>query len=272
MRQEDKIALVMHGGGMRGAYGAGVVNALDRMIGLERVAIVMGTSAGAANALGAAAGKVDAIREVWTRHLHVREFINAYRLKWMTNIDYLMKVLDKYGMTNALMQKATARLYIACTHFIEGSTRYFSNHNDILGAVRASVSIPILSQTPVMVEGEPYLDGGISTGVSDLIREAIAKGAARVIAVDLSSSVGWYQKLGLQWYSRNVPEGLKHTLGVMLKEPYPEAIAPDPRVFLIRPRETMVTRLQYSLEKLTATYERGFNETLNDYNLKTFLT
>jgi predicted patatin/cPLA2 family phospholipase len=201
----------------------------------------------------------------------VKEFIHAYRLKWMTDIDYLLRVCQEHGFSNARLRNSSTRLRIACTDWVSGKTRWFGNHDDVLDAVRASVSIPLLSRTPVLVGGAPYLDGGISASVGDLVRYALSEGGERVIAVDLSSSVAWWQKLGLRWYARSAPEGLRRAIIRMTYCPHPEPLQADPRVYLIRPRETMVTRLQFSLEKLKAAYARGFEETLSDYNLRAFL-
>jgi len=267
----SSLALVMHGGGMRGAYGAGVMQALVEMVDPRRLGILVGTSAGAANLAAWAAGIGGGIQRVWMERLHKRDFINPFRVRWMTDIDYLMTVCAQEGITNERIRESAVRLFIAVTRYADGAARFFNNTHDVMQAVRASVSMPVLSRTPVEVEGTPYLDGGISAPLSLLIERAFAEGAEKVIAVDLSSPLTWWQKIGLWLYAQGKPQGLRQAILAMIRAPYPEPQILRAQVYLIRLRETMVTRLHATLEKIAATFARGREDTLSDYNLRAFL-
>ncbi|OGL87814.1 hypothetical protein A3I42_04955 [Candidatus Uhrbacteria bacterium RIFCSPLOWO2_02_FULL_49_11] len=265
------LALVMHGGGMRGAYGAGVIDALQGIIAPRKVDLVVGTSAGGANALAVAGGLYQETRKIWMEHLHRGVFINPRRIRWFTNVDYLMDLFKTYGITNERVRDSATRVFIAVTHFITGKHCYFTNTDDALQAVRATISIPLLSPTPVAVAGEPYLDGGIAVTTQDLVDKAFAEGANKVIALDLSSPLYWWQRAALRWYARRCARGLRVAIRRMCVLPHPSPIKPDERVYLIRPKETMVTRLNYTLEKLADTYQHGKKEIEEDAQLKQFL-
>ncbi len=267
----SRIALVMHGGGMRGAYGAGVIDALQGIIGPRKVDVVLGTSAGGANALAVAGGLYQETRKIWMEHLHRGVFINPHRIRWFTNVDYLMDLFKTYGITNERVRDSATRVFIAVTHFMTGICRYFTNTDDVLQAVRATISIPMLSPTPVAVAGEPYLDGGIAATTQDLVDKAFAEGADKVIALDLSSAMCWWQRMAMRRYARHKAQGLRDAIARMCALPYPEPLYPDDRVYLVRPKETMVTRLNYTLEKLADTYQRGKKETEEDAQVKQFL-
>lgn len=265
------LALVMHGGGMRGAYGAGVIDALQAIIAPRTIDLVLGTSAGGANALAVSGGLYQETRRIWMEHLHRGVFINPHRVRWFTNVDYLMGLFKTYGISNERVRDSATRIFIAVTHFMTGKCRYFTNTDDVLQAVRATISIPILSPTPVEVAGEPYLDGGIAATTQDLADKAFAEGADKVIALDLSSAMCWWQRMALWWYARHKAQGLREAIAHMCALSYPEPFRPDERVYLVRPKETMVTRLNYTLEKLADTYQRGKKEIEEDVELKRFL-
>jgi len=261
----------MHGGGMRGAYGAGLIMALEQMLGRGAIPLVLGTSAGAVNAAVVAAGQTNILCEVWTDVLHREQYIRPYRFKWITDNTYLMRIFAQYGLANERFTHAAIRLFVTATHFITGENRFFSNHDNVLEALHASISMPVLCETPIMVDGEPYLDGGISSSTGSHIEKAFAEGATKVIALDLSIALQWTNRAGLRWYARTKAPGLKAALARMMAAPYPEPLPPDPRVYLIRPHHLVVSRLTRAPENLARAFDMGLRETMEDGQLKNFL-
>ncbi|MEW6610415.1 MAG: patatin-like phospholipase family protein [Patescibacteria group bacterium] len=265
------LALIMYGGGMRGAYGAGVIDALAQMGVLSQCTVLCGTSAGAANLAAVVAGIQSSIKDIWTIALPQGKFIKLLRPRWMTDIDYLVDIAVAYHLTNDRVRASATRLFISVTHYMTGATHYFTNHHDILETLRATLSIPVLSRIPVSVQGEPFLDGGISTTPNDLIQKAFSNGATKALVVDISSPLGWLQKIGLLTFMRRRPRGLREAVTRICSEAFPHPIAATDRVYLIRPRETMVTRLNYTAERLADTYQRGKRDTEENAQLKQFL-
>lgn len=268
----SELALVMHGGGMRGAYGAGAIESLTRLLAPGNFDVVLGTSAGAANAAGMAAGGGMVLREIWTHQLDLSHFIHPFRPRWITDTDYLIHICEAQGITNASIRNAPLRILLAVTHYHTGATHYFSNQDDVLSVMHASVSMPVLCRTPIFINGEPYLDGGITASTTDLIKRALAEGATRVVALDLSSPVQWFSRIGLQWYARNKRGGLRAAIMKMIDAPYPEPVDTcDGRVYLIRPLHLAVSRITRAPFDLTRAYEMGVRETIEDEKLRQFL-
>jgi predicted patatin/cPLA2 family phospholipase len=266
-----RLALVMHGGGMRGAYGAGLIIALERLLGKGKIPLVLGTSAGAVNAAAVTAGYTDVMHEVWTDVLHREKYIHPYRLRWITDNHYLMRLLAQYGFTNERVKNSPIQLFITATHFITGENHFFTNQDDIIEAIHASISMPILCETPIYVGGEPFLDGGISSSTGKHVEKAFQEGADKIIALDLSIHLQWINHLGLRWYARTKAPGLKRAIARMRTEPYPEPLAPDPRVYLIRPHHLVVSRLTRAPWSLKRAFDMGMQETLGDERLRKFL-
>lgn len=256
---------------MRGAYGAGFVGALVELVGYGGIAAVFGTSAGAANAAALVAKKREVLKEIWTHSLHVGTFIRPLRFKWITDTHFLMQLIAREGVINATIASSPTRLVVAVTNYRTGEPHFFTNRDDILRAVHASLSMPVLCRTPIEVQGDTYLDGGIATTTGSLIKKAFAEGADKVIALDLSIHLQWVNRVGLRWYARKKTKGLHRAIERMLTEPYPEPIPPDPRVYLIRPHHLVVSRLTRAPYSLIRAYELGREETLEDERLKSFL-
>lgn len=72
-KRVHKIGLVLTGGGAKGAYQAGCLNALHKA-GYTRLSAISGTSVGAMNGILLAAGRLDAIDEAWS-NLRLRDII-----------------------------------------------------------------------------------------------------------------------------------------------------------------------------------------------------
>lgn len=266
------LALVMYGGGMRGAYGAGVIDALVDLVGYEDIGMAIGTSAGAANAAGLAAGMKESLQEIWTRRLDLRRFINPLRPRWITDTDYLMEIFRAEGLSNERIRTSPLRILIATTHFLTGATHYFNNHDDIVSVVHASISMPLLCRTPIIIGNEPHLDGGITTNTNTLITRALSEGADRVIALDLSSPLRWVGRIGMRCYAWRKTAGLRAVIQNLIDAPYPEHIdAFEGRVYLIRPLNLLVSRMTRIPQNLARAYAIGKKETQEDKKLRKFL-
>ena len=69
------IALVLSGGGAKGAYQIGVWKALDEYHVSERISVVSGTSVGSLNAALFAAGDYEAARNLWNNEVGFYSFL-----------------------------------------------------------------------------------------------------------------------------------------------------------------------------------------------------
>lgn len=101
-----KVALVIEGGGMRGSISAEIVAELaDRGI-VDLVDVVVGTSAGAVNAVATAAGVVDTVAATYSDVFASPEFASPYRaLRWKPMVD-TTAIVDEMERRTSFAQTA----------------------------------------------------------------------------------------------------------------------------------------------------------------------
>ncbi|MEM8936112.1 MAG: patatin-like phospholipase family protein [Pseudomonadota bacterium] len=183
--------LALQGGGALGAFSWGVLDRLSQERRMRIVAI-SGASAGALNAAvfatGAARGgaregrralealwrdvsnatamanlfsqplKLGGPSNIWGRAVESASAIGARALK----INPLTDILKKHVDIDAIHSNAAPRLYISATRVLTATPRIFTNHDLTIDALLASACLPGIHPT-VMIDGEPYWDGGFSS-------------------------------------------------------------------------------------------------------------
>ena len=204
------LALALQGGGAHGAFTWGVLDALLED-GRFTFPALSGTSAGAMNALalahGLLAGGRDgaraALQSIWqavgTRLpfellvvgptespgfvpglqalMHWTRLLSPYQLNPL-GLNPLREVLAEQIDFERLRRAEAPRLFIATTHANSGRMRLFGNAELSVEVLMASTCLPNLHHA-VMIDGEPYWDGGYSanpalfplvrTGIADLL-------------------------------------------------------------------------------------------------------
>ncbi|AXE32168.1 esterase [Chromobacterium phragmitis] len=195
-RKDDKpsISLALQGGGAHGAFTWGVLDALLEN-GRYRFEGLSGTSAGAMNATavahGLSVGGPDearrALSEFWLRVgeslpkemtrplplsvdsaaspslkmvLQLSQWFSPYQLN---PLDYnpLRDIIVSQFDFDRIRRAAPVQLFVAATHANSGRLRLFRNEDLSADALLASACLPALQQA-VMLDGEPYWDGGFA--------------------------------------------------------------------------------------------------------------
>jgi NTE family protein len=174
------IALALGGGGARGFAHVGVIKALEAA-GI-RPDIVTGSSSGAIVAALYAAGLSGVELERMAVDLDQGALIDfsLFGSGWVRG-EALQDYVNQ-AVGNVPMEKLLKPFAVVATHAKTGEMVVF-NTGDTGLAVRASSSVPDLFIPPV-IDGVPYLDGGLTNPVP--VRVAKAMGADIVIAVDLT--------------------------------------------------------------------------------------
>ncbi len=186
--------LVLEGGGMRGVYTAGVLEAFSEIEAGRGLRFdgVVACSAGACVAASYLAGQPRRNRQVYLDFLDGDKLVRFRRLfsgGSVMDIDYLA-----YDVTLRLcpldldaLRRSETRLYIGVTDCETGASRYLTNHeDDLITAIRATCSLPFFSRSEVPYQGRRYVDGGVSDPVP--VGKAIEVGAKDVVLV-LTSSI-----------------------------------------------------------------------------------
>ena len=187
-----KRALVLSGGGARGAFQVGVWNYL-----LEKgwdPDLICGTSVGAINAVAIGSGMpLEKLMHIWktlTRH-------SAYRLRLLRFLGAALfsrafkPLMDtaplRATLTNALdlaaLRGSRREILITAVNMLTSQVMLFNQEKITVDHVMASGAMPILFPWQV-IDGQPYWDGGVMANTP--LFPALEQGADEIVVVLLS--------------------------------------------------------------------------------------
>ncbi len=154
--------LVLEGGGWKGLYTVGVLDAL--MLEGINLETTVGISAGAMSGMGYLTGQVGISVRLDLRFRHDSRYVGARAIRMdggITNFTYMYnRMLDAVGFDWKRFRDTKQRFLAGAANMLTGQIEYFEKGKDnIFKAVRASAAIPVVTK-PVMINGVPYLDGG----------------------------------------------------------------------------------------------------------------
>jgi predicted patatin/cPLA2 family phospholipase len=269
------VGLVLEGGGMRTTYTGGALDAfMDAGIDLG---YVIGMSAGANAGSHYVAGQRERSHRVFVDLVADPRYAgwrNVLRERSWFGMDFIFEtlpdVLAPFDYEGFLSSPRT--LVAGVTDCATGAARYYRQHDHdprwyVRTLLRASCSLPILSP-PVLVEGSPCVDGGVSDSIP--ILQAVKDGNPRNVVV-LTRNAG-YRK----------PPPRFRALSRALLARYPAVYAAMRRrhavynasldmaasmeragsALVLRPvRPLVVGRMERDLARLEALYRQGYDET-----------
>ena len=181
-----KLGLVIEGGGMRGVISAGVLAFMEEY-GLGGVFDeVYAESAGAVNGAYFVAGQARYGSRIYCDNLRFKEFLNFWRLRKVMDLDY---ATDKVvGETRKLdcgrLRSSRTRLFVSLTHAISAQKAIVDIQQvsvPVLSVLKASSAAVPLYNHPVIVGGEPYVDGGISDPIP--VMNAVRSGCTHILVL-----------------------------------------------------------------------------------------
>ena len=189
-----KYGVIDVGGGLRGIYGAGV---LDRCLEEDlRFDLCIGVSAGSANMTSYLAGQHGRNKPFYDEYSFRREYMSVHNLirkHSYLDLGYVYGTLSNAGGENPLDYAALARspaeLCVVAANAQNGEAQYFTKadlHPDDYRILMASCCIPVIDQ-PCVIDGVPYFDGGLADPVP--LEWAFAHGCDRV-ALILTKPIG----------------------------------------------------------------------------------
>ena len=192
--QTMKYGVIDVGGGLRGIYGAGV---LDRCLEEDlRFDLCIGVSAGSANMTSYLAGQHGRNKPFYDEYSFRREYMSVHNLirkHSYLDLGYVYGTLSNAGGENPLDYAALARspaeLCVVAANAQNGEAQYFTKadlHPDDYRVLMASCCIPVIDQ-PCVIDGVPYFDGGLADPVP--LEWAFAHGCDRV-ALILTKPIG----------------------------------------------------------------------------------
>lgn len=176
------------GGGLRGAYGAGVFDwCMDNDIHFD---YCVGVSAGSANLVSYLAGQRGRNYVYYTEYNLRDESMSLHNFSKSRNfvdLEYIFGELSNEGGEYPLDFKAAmenpAAFKIVATDAWTGQPHYFDKtdmHQDDYCAIKASSCVPGVNK-PYEVKGIPYYDGGMSDPIP--LRKCFEAGCDKVVIV-----------------------------------------------------------------------------------------
>lgn len=158
MNQQKKIGLVLSGGGARGIAHIGVLKALDEK-GISPD-ILSGTSAGAiAASLYCHGYRPDDMLRIIKEVPYIRSLRSGLFRMGLISSKAMHNVLKTY-LVNDDFSKLKKPLFVCMAHIRSGRAVFVSS-GSVVDAVTASSAVPVI-MTPVVMDGEMYVDGGVA--------------------------------------------------------------------------------------------------------------
>ena len=185
-----RVALVVEGGGMRGAVSGGMALALHELGLAGAFDAAYGSSAGALNAMWLVSGRLPQGIPTWVDPRLVHALIQPRRaLRGGPVVDVTTLVERRYeqlspGLFAAVLASGT-ELHPVATDVRSGAA--VDLHGEIADApslrlaLRASAALPLLAGPPVELGGRRLLDAGLSAAIP--FRAALAGGATHVLVL-----------------------------------------------------------------------------------------
>jgi predicted patatin/cPLA2 family phospholipase len=282
------VGLVLEGGGMRGVYTSGVLDAfMDENI---KFPYVIGVSAGANNGANFVAEQRERNKKVFIDYVNHKEYSGFKH--WILgnsyfNMDFLFDTLpnelvpfdyETFLNSSAIFKVCVTDCETGCPVYFEKSQSKGKGDKFIGKVLRASSSLPIISQ-PVKINGKLYFDGGIADSIP--IDKSI-EDRNKYNVVILTRNEGYkkeQQILGLysRHYLKRYPKILhaietRHIRYNISLEKI-RNLEKEGFVYVFRPiDEIVVDRLEKNVDKLNELYEQGYRETMSQMkNFKKWL-
>jgi predicted patatin/cPLA2 family phospholipase len=186
---KSKTALVVEGGGMRGIFAAGVLNAFGRD-GFDPFDLYIGVSAGACHLASHLAGQNDRNFAITLRYSVAAEFINPWRflrgghlmdLDWMWDQTIRHCRLDLSHLFHQLRNRKKQYIVVA-TSMETGSALYLEpDEFSLEHYLKVSSSMPVFYRNILNINTEKATDGGIADPLP--VGEAMRRGASDITVI-----------------------------------------------------------------------------------------
>lgn len=261
----SKIGLCLTGGGARGAFQIGAVQALFEHGIYEQVEVISGTSIGAANASALASTSIADVKDIWynlpdealKQPKPIIERLKEERLKAFENGLFSMDNFKAVMMTKINVDKLkNHKVYVTMSeigekeqgllnifrssyrHFVKNDTKihYLPLHEldqeTALKVVTASCSIPVVFP-PIIQEDKKYYDGGLYDNTP--IKPLVDEGCDEIYVIDIA----FFRQPG------------------SLEKKYPNTV-----IHIIRPQKRIGSILDFSVEHSKKIYKQGYQDAI----------
>lgn len=184
----NRTAVIDVGGGYRSIFGAGFFDrCMEEGITFDHC---YGVSAGSANLASFLAGQLRRCYKFYTVYSSRREYAsisNFLKNRDFINLDYVYGSLSahdgEYPLDYPALVANPAEFTVVACRATDGATVYFDKSDlaqDNYDILKASSSVPIANK-PYLINGVPYLDGGIADPIP--VQKALDEGCNRIVLI-----------------------------------------------------------------------------------------
>ena len=265
--------LLLEGGSLRGLFTAGVLDTfMENDVYFPAVA---GVSAGALNALNYVSHQPGRSASINLRYRHDGRYFGpkaALRGGSLFGLNFMLHDVKKeVPYDEDTYAHGGMRMIAVATNAETGKPAYFEKGKtdfDFNEAVRASASLPLAS-APVMLDGQPYLDGGCACPIA--LNWALEQGFEKIVVVTTREKGFRKKQPGqrmIDLYDDFYGDKPLFLATMLTQEMRYNALMDQldeleesGRVFFVRPQEPItIGRFEGDTEKLLALYNRGHRE------------
>ena len=272
-----KIGLVLEGGGMRGLFSAGV---LDALLELKELSVngIVGVSSGALFGVNYVSKQKERAVRYNKKYADDKRYMGLH--SWITTGNAVNKDFAFYELPykldvfdNEAFKKAETDFYVVMTNVESGKPEYVLIEDAFaqMEYLRATSALPFASKI-IEINGKKYLDGGISDSIPIDFCESL--GYDKIIAI-LTRPEGTYKedKLGFLYklVYRKYPNLVNSLLNMATD--YEKVLAKikdlenKGKIFVVRPPEVLkIGRLEKNRDKIQKVYDTGLNTGLKELN------
>lgn len=267
--RNNKVALVLEGGAMRGLYTAGVLDVF--MENDIKVDTIFGVSAGALFGINYKSNQIGRALRYNLKYAHDKRYMGMYSLITtgdVMNRDFcfnkLVYELDPFDIET--YNNSKVEFYAVVTNVESGKAEYIEikDGGKDLEYLRASGSMPFVSNL-VKINGNKYLDGAVSDPIP--FKKALDTGYEKIIVIqtrpsDYTKTKSWLP-FGLVY--KKYPEFVKTAKNAYIN--YNKTLdlirkyENDGKIIVLRPSEKIkMRRVEKNLNKLQAIYNVGVKD------------
>lgn len=265
-----RVGLVLEGGGMRGLYTAGVLDAfLDAGIEVDGIVSVSAGALFGVNFVSGQRGRALRYNKKYISHPNYMGLRSWLRTGNMVNKDFtyyeIPMKLDVFDQE--AFAKANIPFYAVATNVETGQPEYFQIDHvfEQMEILRASSALPLVSKI-VEWEGKKYLDGGLSDSIP--VEFARSLGFDKLIVIltrplgyRKKASSGRIYKLLYRKYPNFVKVATKRYQHYNDSLDQIEELEKTGDLFAIRPSKTLeIGRLEKNPDKLEDIYQLGLQD------------
>ena len=223
-----KTALVVEGGGLRGAFPAGVLQVLLARFGPDAFDGIFTVSSGVFASTFFIAGQGAEMEAIWRDRVCGHQLVD--HRNWLTGkpvlrLDYLIDLFKGPAKLDLgrVMNSRPYLEYVLTDYGTHQPVHLDAKCDDIFDLIRASSALPHIYPLPVSIRGRHFYDGGQSDPIP--VQRALQFGATHIVVVR-TRPAGYVKKPALPWQATTPLAEALQRIGAADRAPTGRAIDP----------------------------------------------